>query len=148
MQVLLLIDLKGVGRRGEVKAVSDGYARNFLIPRKLAEPVSDVRVSQIALAQKKAEDEKSYSAKNLQKIAQELAGMPLKFTRKADKSGTVFGSVTAADIAQSLSENLGLPISPDALALKHPLKKVGQYVVSLNLGYGIMASVKVIIAAS
>ncbi len=102
MQVILLQDVKGMGRRGEVKDVSDGHARNFLIPRRLAEPVSEQRLAELKSDQVKKEQARAREIANLKILSSRLPSVTLEFRRKGDKAGTIFGSVSAADIATML----------------------------------------------
>ena len=135
-------DIKGVGRKGDVSDVSDGYARNFLMPKKLAEPVTEKKVQAIAAAKKHHEELKAREQQEYRKLVEKFKNVTLDFTRKADKSGSTFGSVTEKDIAQELEKKLRFAVGPSFVELPHHLKKVGEHFVDINLGHGIRGKIK------
>ncbi|MFY9115249.1 MAG: 50S ribosomal protein L9 [Dethiobacteria bacterium] len=144
MKVILIKDVDRVGRKGDIKNVADGYARNFLLPRKLALEATPARLKE---AEKWQEQRRKKDAKEEQ-IAQEMAdnlkGKELIFRRPAGKEGKLFGSVTAGDIASLLQEK-GLKIDKRNIEIEEPLKKIGTYEVTLKLRAGIFTAIKILI---
>jgi large subunit ribosomal protein L9 len=130
MKVLLLQDVKKVGRRNEIKEVSDGYARNFLIPKKLAMPADEA-----ALKIKKATDEKEAElVAKLKNLSEKLKNDILEFRVKSGKEGEVFGSVSAEQIKKSLEEK---GYGKTEVLLEKPLRLMGNHKVGINFGRGI-----------
>ena len=142
MKVILLEDVRGSGKSGDVVNVSDGYARNMLIPRGLAVEATPQNIKQLekrkeAQAKKFAEDKAK--AIELQKRLEEV-GITIK--ARAGKDGKVFGSVTSKDIAEALLEQ-GIEVDKKKILLDSPLKTVGQHVVSVKLFTEVAGKVKV-----
>ena len=140
MQVLLLHDIRGVGKAMEIKNVSDGYARNFLFPRKLAVPATKEN-----LALKTAQEARDAAAlAKVQKTAQRLAAETLELPVRASEGGAVFGSVTAGMIEQALAARGYQHV---VVKLERPLKSVGAHEVTVSLGHGVTATAKVTLLA-
>lgn len=143
MKMILLQDVKDLGKKGAVVDVADGYARNFLLPRKLAEAATDghlrlidkEKADQVARAQR--EQEKA------QQMAEEMAARPVPLKVKVGEGGRLFGSVTAADIATALSKSAGAPIDKRTVKLADPIKKLGTYTVSVKLHPKVSAKIQV-----
>lgn len=138
MKVILLQDIRGVGRRFEVKEVSDGYARNFLIPKKLAAIADAKHLAEKASHDKAAAEEIA----KLQAVAKKLEQNPLQFTIKTGKHGEAFGSVSKHDIEKMLHAtgymNCGV-------VLPHTIKGTGEHEVEVNLGHGVKGRIKIIV---
>ncbi len=146
MKVILLDNVRGIGRIGDVKNVADGYARNFLLPQKLAKAAS-TGATREAEALKAQKLEASTLAKSQsEELAQQLAGITLHLTGKASAKGKLFSAITPADIAAALSSAANVHILPEAVVLDEHLKTVGTHTVRLNLSGGISSSVTVEIA--
>lgn len=140
MKVLLLQEVKGVGHKGELMEVHDGYARNFLIPKKLAlRATPEVTERAEAEAAKQVGKHEKLLAE-LREHAGALKDTTLAFRRKVGEKGDIFGSVTAHDIQTELAR---LGFRHGTVELKHPLKTIGGHTVTLNLGEGIVAEVQV-----
>jgi large subunit ribosomal protein L9 len=136
MKVILLVDVKGVGRKNELKEVADGYARNFLIGRGLA-----VAADERGMAVKKQADAVlSAEIARLEAIAAKLKTMPLVFSVKTGEHKEVFGSVSKRDIESLLREK---GITEGELILEHPIKATGDHAVELRLGRGVSGKVLV-----
>ncbi len=144
MKVILLQDLERLGRRGEIKTVADGYARNYLFPRKLAVEATDAKIKeaekQIAIQRKKEEKEEEQA----RQAAEELNGIELKFYRSASSEGKLFGSVTAGDIASALEEK-GYSLDKRKVEIDNPIKQLGECTVNLKLRPQIYTEVKVVV---
>jgi len=131
MKIILLQDVKNLGKKGDIKEVADGYAQNFLFPKKIATLATDSAIKN-AQAQKE-EEAKSEKAKNeeLQKLANELKSKKIIITAK-EKDGKLFGSIAAKDIAEELKKQ-GLNISEGSIIIKETIKKIGGYEVGIKL---------------
>lgn len=142
MRVILLKNTKGVGKRNEVKEVPDGYARNFLIPRKVAVIATD---SEVAKLDSLKQAEKARSKKNIEELkhlAKKLENEKLQFVLKTGRKGEVFGSVTRKEIEEKLSKE---GIKEARVLLEYPIKSIGISEVVADLGYGVKVLVKIAI---
>jgi large subunit ribosomal protein L9 len=144
MKVIFLKDAPK-GKRGEVKEVADGYARNFLLPKGLALPAtpSAIKAAKV-LSDEKAESQ-ARQREGLGRIAQELEGKELHFKAKAGAKGRLHGAITTASIADELSRLTGFEIDKKKVELEEPLHHVGSHDVMINLGTGTEAKIKVVI---
>ena len=146
-QAILLADVESLGERGAVVDVSKGYLRNFLIPRKLAQPAT---AASIAAAQRRVE-----AAERARRQAEERAGenaallnkTVLTIHQQAGDDGRLFGSVTTQDIADAIRDARGLKLDRRKIALAEPIKQIGTYMVEVEMADGVTASVKTIVAA-
>jgi large subunit ribosomal protein L9 len=146
-QAILLADVESLGERGAVVDVSKGYLRNFLIPRKLAQPAT---AASIAAAQRRVE-----AAERARQQAEERAGenaallnkTVLTIHQQAGDDGRLFGSVTTQDIADAIRDARGLKLDRRKIALAEPIKQIGTYMVEVEMADGVTASVKTIVAA-
>jgi large subunit ribosomal protein L9 len=143
MKVVLLKDLEKLGKAGEVKQVSDGYARNYLIPNKIARPATQKAIEKVEKQMEKEleknKEEMERNRLNAEKIQQE----ELVIKRKA-KEGKLFGSVTGQDIAKALKEK-GIEIKESDIDISQQIKKTGEYKVKINFSRGIEADLKVVV---
>jgi large subunit ribosomal protein L9 len=138
MKVLLLADVRGVGRRGEIKEVAEGYGRNFLIAKKLAAPASGATLSahQATKAQKEAND--ALRLERAKAAAAKISGQTLKFFLRTDKQGSVFGSVKPEEVLRAIADEFG--DMPDAVVVpKQPLKTTGDHDVVVSWKNGVEA---------
>jgi large subunit ribosomal protein L9 len=143
MRVVFLDDVDGVAHAGEIKNVADGFARNFLLPRKLAAAATAATMQQ-AEARAKAiarEDEKRDEAARA--IESRLANGPLVISARVGEQGRLFGSVTASDIAEAIGERAGSQIEHRQVMLDAPIKEIGSYEVAVNLTRNVRTQVTV-----
>lgn len=147
MRVVFLDDVDGAGRAGEIKNVADGYARNFLIPRKLAAPATTSTVQQAeskARAIAKEEEKRDAAA---QAVITKLGDAPIVLKAKAGEEGRLFGSVTASDIAEAINARGGASIEHRQVLLEAPIKHIGSQEVVVNLTRNVKATVTVEVEA-
>jgi len=143
VKVVFLQEVEGSGRTGEVKNVADGFARNYLLPRKLAAPASDHNVR---IAQGRADVEAKHQAKldaDAAVLAERLAGHAVTLTAKAGPQGRLYGSVTARDIAEALEGPLGHVLEHRQVELEEPIRQVGVFEVPLRLSRNVKSIVQV-----
>ena len=144
MRVIFLKDAPK-GKKGEIKDVADGYARNFLLPKGLALPATpSAEKAAKVLSEEKAERQ-ARQREELGRIAQELEGKELRFKVKAGAKGRLHGAITSADIADEFSKLTGFEIDKKRVELEEPLHNLGDYEVPINLGTGSEAKIKVVI---
>ncbi len=143
MKVILLQDVKGKGKKGQMLEVSDGYARNFMLPKKLAieataDAINTMRMNDKAAAEKAAKEKAEALA-----ISKELRAMKLVVTAKGGGAGRLFGSVTNQEIADALKAKTGISLDKRKIVISDPIKSVGTYTVTCKLGYEINAPLTV-----
>jgi len=143
MEIILIKNIKGLGKVGDIKKVADGYARNFLLPQKLAEPATESAIKKAEdLAKKKSRGEKEKLAET-RKLAEKLKGKAVVIKAK-EKGGKLFGSIGAKEIAAGLKK-MGLEISEKSIVMEKPIKEIGEKEVKVKLGGGVEAKVKVVV---
>ena len=142
MQIILQEDVEKLGARGEVVTVAEGYARNYLLPRKLALEASAGNLKRLEKIRVSLAKRTATERDQAQKQAELLNGVALTFARKAGESEQLFGSVTAADIADELAKQ-GFEIDKRRIQLAEPIKVIGGHEVTARLVHGITATFKV-----
>lgn len=146
MKIILLQDVKGQGKKGDVIDVNEGYARNFLIKKNLAEVATAAKLNDIKMKKSSADFHKAEEIKAMQETAKEIKGKNFTVKIKAGQAGKVFGSVTGANIADAL-KSAGYDIDKKKVVLPAPIKTLGVYDVDLKLMEGISAKIKVTVEA-
>ena len=146
MEVILRQHVDNLGRRGEVVKVANGYARNYLLPRKLALVATDSNKKQIERERAKFEALETEERKVSEAIASRLSGLELVIARKVGETNALYGSVTTADIAESLKAK-GLEIDRRKIQLGEPIKRVGEFDVPVRLHREVASAVKVKVVA-
>ena len=144
IEVILREHVEHLGRRGEVVKVADGYARNYLFPRKLALAVTAENKRQIDRERARAETRDAEERTTAQALATRIEAAEIAIGRRVGENDTLFGSVTSADIAEALGER-GLPVDRRRIQLDEPLKTLGQHAVPVKLHRDVTAQVKVTI---
>jgi large subunit ribosomal protein L9 len=145
MQVLLTRDVDRLGMAGEVKTVSDGYARNFLFPRELAVLATPGAVKQSEHHRQAAVRRREKALTEAQELAQLLDGVTVTFTARAGESDRLYGSITNVNIADALSEKVGREVDRRKIDLEEPLKELGDHAVTIRLAPEAQAKVMVVI---
>lgn len=142
MEVILREHVDNLGRRGEVVKVADGYARNFLLPRKLALPVSEQNRKQVERERKVAEAREAEEKQAAEALAGRLTAVEISFERRVGENDTLYGSVTSADVAEALQAK-GFDIEKRKVVLHDPLKQLGEFDVPVKIHREVTAQVKV-----
>jgi len=145
MQIILQEDVEKLGTRGEVVTVKEGYARNFLLPRKLALEASPGNLKRLEKIRTTLAKRTATERDQAQKQAELLKDVTVSFSRKAGESDQLFGSVTADDIAEALAAQ-GFEVDKRRIELAEPIKVVGQHEVTAKLVHGVTASFKVVVS--
>jgi len=142
MEIILREDVSHLGKAGEVVAVKDGYARNFLLPRGLAYPATAGNKRRIEAERQQRDARLASQRGDAEQLGQRLAEVSLTFTVKTGEGEKLFGSITAQDIAQRLKEQ-GFALDKRRVALEEPIKMIGIYKVPIRLDAGVQAEVRV-----
>ena len=142
MEVILREHVDNLGRRGDVVKVADGYARNYLLPRKLALAVTDSNKRQIQREKKLADVREAAEKQQAEALAQRLAEVDIEIARRVGENKTLYGSVTSADIAHAL-EGKGFQVDKRRIGLPDPLKTLGEVTVPVKIHREVTAHVKV-----
>jgi len=145
MKVIFIRDITGKGRKGEIREVAEGYARNFLLPRGLALLATPAVIKQAETLIRKESQRQDVEQSELQKLAQEIEGREVHFQARIGAGGRLFGSITAADIARELSQAIGSPVDKRKVEIDKALRQEGSYEVTIRLGKGLVPKIKVVI---
>lgn len=145
MKVILMEDVRGQGKKGEMKEVSDGYARNYLLPRKLAVEANADNLNALRLKEKaRAAQIAAEKAKALENSKQ-LESIVVKISARAGSNGKLFGSITSKEISEALSKQHGVDIEKQKIVLAEPIKAFGSFDVKCKFGYEINGVVHVLV---
>ena len=142
MKVILLQDVKGKGKKGQMIEVSDGYARNFMLPKKLAIEATPDAINTMRMNDKATQERIAREKAAALEISKQLRGMTLTVTAKGGGAGRLFGAVTNAEIAAAL-EKQGIKLDKRKIVLNETIKNVGTYTATCKLGYEISAPLTV-----
>jgi len=140
MKVILKQDVKGTGKKGDILEVSDGYAKNFLLKKGLAEQASSVAVNSLKIQKEAEERRKAEEIKEIKALAAKINKTEVILTIKCGENGKVFGSVTSKEIASKL-EDLGYNIDKKKILLKDSIKTVGSFPVDIRMMEGVVAKI-------
>ena len=135
MKVIFNTDVRGQGKKGEMKEVSDGYARNYLLPRKLASEATADALNALKLKEKAAAEEN----------AKRLSGVVVQISARAGQGGRLFGAVTSQEIAEALREQHGIEIEKNKIVQAEPIKQFGSFEVKAKLGYEVSGTINVLV---
>ena len=146
MKVILTQDVKGKGKKGQMIEVSDGYARNYMLPRKMAVEATADNVNTMRMNDKAAAEKAAKERAEALEVSKQLRAMTLVVTAKGGGAGRLFGSVTNQEIADALKAKSGIVLDKRKIVIADPIKNVGTYTVTCKLGYEITAplTIKVI----
>lgn len=147
MKVLLLKEVRNLGKAGQICEVKDGYGKNFLIAKGLAELATNETINRFKAQEKKRIENEAKMREELQDLAKKLQDLTLQITRKTGANGALYGAITKDEIAVAFKEKFNIDIDKKALDLKTPIKSTGIYELDLKLGFGIHALCKVDIVA-
>ena len=143
MKVILQQDVRGQGKKGQLVEVSEGYARNFLLPRKLAIAATPDAINTMNLKEKARKAEEARLKAEAEATAEKLKECMVKLTAKAGSGGKLFGAVTTKEISEGLKEQFGVDVPTQKLVLEEPIKAFGSYQVKAKLGFEVNGTVYV-----
>jgi len=145
MKVILQQDVKGQGKKGQLIDVSDGYARNFLLPRKLAVEANADNVNTMKLQEKARLAKEAAEKAEAEAIAGKLKELTVKITAKAGSGGRLFGSVTSKEVAEALKKQHAIEINKAKIVQDEPIKSFGTFNLKAKLGYEVVGTIKVMV---
>ncbi|QIA28101.1 50S ribosomal protein L9 [Thermaerobacter sp. PB12/4term] len=145
MKVVLLQDVKGLGRKGDIKDVADGYARNFLLPKGLAREATREVLNQIQQQEAARQRRARQELEQARSLAHRLDGRAVEVRARAGESGRLFGSVTSQDVVEALARTFGVKIDRKRVELPEPLRQLGSYDVVLRLHPEVTCRITVVV---
>ena len=147
MKVILLQDIKSVGKKGQVIDASDGYARNFLLPKKMAVLADAANMNALKTKQEATKYKRDMSMATAKELAEKMKGFELIFKIKAGDNGKIFGSVTSKDIADELNKKYFVEVDKKKILLSDAIKNLGVYNIEIKLFEGVSGILKVNVVA-
>ncbi len=143
MKVILLTDVKGKGKKGQMIEVSDGYARNYMLPRKLAMEATADAINTMRMNDKAQQERQARERAEAVAISKQLRELTLVVKAKGGGAGRLFGAVTNSEIADALKKNANITIDKRKIVIDEPIKNVGTYTVKCKLGYEIVGQLTI-----
>ena len=146
MKVILLQDVKGQGKKGQLIEASDGYARNFLLPRKLAVAATAENLNTMKQQEKAKKAQEAAEKAEAEALSEKLKTSVVKLTAKAGTGGRLFGAVTSKEISDGLKAQYGLDVAKSKIVQEEPIKAFGTYELKCKLGYEVTGTIYVVVA--
>lgn len=147
MKVILLSDIKGVGKKDQVIEASDGYARNYLFPKKLALEANTENMSKLKARQNSNQFKKDTEKKQAEEIAKKIKGIMLKIKVRAGENGKIFGGVTSKEISDGLKRDYNIDIDKKKILLNETIKTIGTFTIDIKLYEGVIGKLKIDVIA-
>ena len=145
MKVILQQDVKGQGKKGQLVEVAEGYARNFLLPRKLAVPATADALNTMRLQEKAKRAEEARQRAEALEIVEKLKNSPVKIAARAGANGKLFGAVTSKEVSDALQAQYGIELGKQKIVMDEPIKAYGSYQLKAKLGFEISGTVYVMV---
>ena len=145
MKVVLLADVKGVGKKGELINAAEGYARNFLLPRKLAQEATADNINTMRMNDKATQERQAKERAEALELRNRMKDMTVVVTAKGGGAGRLFGSVTNTEVSEALAKQAGVQLDKRKIVLDEPIKSVGVYTVKCKLGYEVTGTIHVLV---
>ena len=145
MKVIFNVDVKGKAKKGELKEVSDGYARNYLLPRKLASEATADNINELKLKEKAKAAQMAREKAEAEANAAKLNEITVTIRAKAGGAGKLFGAVTSQEISAALKEQHGIEIEKNKIVQAEPIKTFGAYQIKAKLGYEVSGTINVLV---
>lgn len=143
MQVLLMKDVKGLGKAGEIKNVKEGYGSNFLLPKGLAKLATDEVVEAWKADEQKRKETEAKEIEDLGNLKSKLESLTVKMTKKVGANGALYGAITNQDVSDELKASYDCEVDKKHIEIKNPIKTTGVFEIDVKLGHGIHAMLKV-----
>jgi large subunit ribosomal protein L9 len=145
MKVILQQDVRGQGKKGQMIEVAEGYARNYLLPRKLAMPATADAVNTMKLREKAKKAEDARLKAEAEAIVEKLKNSPVKVTARAGANGKLFGAVTSKEVSDALQAQYGIELAKQKIVMDEPIKAYGNYELKVKLGYEVSGKIYVMV---
>ncbi|MFA7315053.1 MAG: 50S ribosomal protein L9 [Candidatus Magasanikbacteria bacterium] len=146
MKVIFLKDVKGTAKKGDIKEVSDGYARNFLMKQNLAIMATDFEIDKLTKQDKKKTKQMEVELESQQKIAGRLDGEEIEIIAKVSNTGTLYAAINSTKLAQAIKKQLSVIVKPEQIKLEEPIKDIGEYDIHISFNHGLEADIRVIVS--
>ena len=143
MKVILQQDVRGQGKKGQMIEVSEGYGRNFLLPRKLAVPATAENVNTMKMNDKAKAEQAAREKAQAQEIAEKLKDITVEIKAKSGNGGRLFGSITSQEVSDALKKQAGISVDKKKIVQDEPIKSFGDFSLKAKLGYEIVATISV-----
>ncbi len=143
MKVILLQDIKGVGKKDEIINASDGYARNFLLPKKMAVEADKNNLNKLNVKKENEKQRKQNELENAKEIAEKIKTITLKIKAKSGENGKIFGGITSKEVAENLKEQYNINVDKKKISIQETIKMLGNYFVEIKLHEGITAKLAI-----
>lgn len=147
MKVVLLQDVKGTGKKGEIKEVADGYARNFLFQKKLAKPASKESLAELKVQEEKLKKQMEKELHESQEMTAKLDGVEIEISGKTSEAGTLYSGIGAQKIIQEIKRLFGVVVTPVQIMIAKPIKEIGEHRVIIKFPHGLEAEVSIIVSS-
>lgn len=148
MKVILLQDIRGKGKKGQMIEASDGYARNYLLPRKMAVEATADNVNTMKMNDKAKAEQMAREKAQAQEFAEKLKDITVELKAKSGNGGRLFGSITSQEVADALKQQSGIAIDKKKIVQDEPIKSFGTFSLKAKLGYEIVATITVHVSES
>lgn len=145
MKVILQQDVKGQGKKGQMVDVSDGYARNFLLPKKLAVIATAENINTMQQQDKAKKAQQAAEKAEAEAIAKKLESINVKLTAKAGEGGRLFGAITTKEVSEGLQAQHGIAIAKTKIVMEDPIKSCGTYQMKCKLGYEVVGTLNLVV---
>ena len=145
MKVILQQDVRGQGKKGQLIEVAEGYARNFLLPRKLAVPATADAMNTMKLREKAKKAEDARLKAEAEAVSEKLKNSPVKVTARAGANGKLFGAVTSKEVSDALKEQHGIDLAKQKIVMDEPIKAYGSYELKAKLGFEVSGTIYVMV---
>ena len=143
MKVILLQDVKGKGKKGQMIEASDGYARNYLLPRKMAIEATADNINTMKMNDKAKAEQAAREKAQAQETAQKLKDVTVEIKAKSGNGGRLFGSITSAEVSEALKQQFGIIIDKKKIVQDEPIKSFGSFSMKAKLGYEVTATISI-----
>ena len=147
MKVILLKDVENIGKKDDIKNVAKGFARNFLFPKKLAEPATKETIKELEKQKLLEEQEAEQELKTTQEIVSKIDGLEIEIPAKADEEGKLYGSINEIEIIKIFKVK-GFEIKKKQIKIPQPIKEIGEYPITILFDHGLEAEIKLIVTKS
>ncbi|MDY6836228.1 MAG: 50S ribosomal protein L9 [Chloroflexota bacterium] len=145
MKVVFLQDVPNVAKAGQVKQVSDGYGRNYLLPQKLAQLATKASLKEAEIRVRQEEQKREVQIAEMKKVAEELDGITVSFTKKVSTGNKLYGSIRDVHIAQAIHSQTGYDIDKGSIHLEHPIDSIGSHELTIKLGGDLKPKITVVV---
>ncbi len=145
MKVILLQNIKGLGQIGDTKNVSDGYARNFLLPRKMIKLATEESLKEVESLKKKLASMQEIEKKDAQEAVEKLKDVVIELSKKATKTGKLFAGIKGEDLVKAVKKTSGIELKEEMIGYEEPIKHIGEHLIDINLTPEIKTQIRVVI---